>query len=283
MPFASRAGSYERLGVTEYDTLRQPQITPQLAMIAKTIQRAGQPRVTRRVIGPAGGDGMTLVDDTQHETPYGAGADLAKSWPLYLHSVDDPEARAVLDVYYTIPKYCRSVLPIEAYCLAASVSPLRVLELIVCACLRQGAQACSIIAAINHPRVVEKTVEMALTDDGVADRMVLHRATGFLPSPAGAKTQINIQQNASASASAPVAIVAAPPPEQTVRRLVERFHEARGLPPPAATPAALTEGRDDAYPVAPTADLPIAAVISRSTGTGVRDDLVEEMAPEDEA
>lgn len=243
---ALRALAYAKLGVTERDTHAGPQITPELATIAKTIRRAGQPQVTHRVLDSRG-HGTTLEEDTRYVVPYGPGADLLTSWPSYLQACDDPDARKVLTVYYELPPYQRAALPIEAFCLAATVSPIRVLELLVGACVRMGTRASTIIAATNHPRVVQKTIDMALTDEGGADRAVLHRATGFLPSPGGAKTNITIQQNASATANAQAAAVSPPPAEQTVRRLVERFHEARGLPPPDVSTAlaALPEGHDD--------------------------------------
>jgi len=70
---------------------------------------------------------------------------------------------------------------------------------------------------------------MALTDEGHEDRATLHKATGFLPSPKGAQTNIQVVQHASATANAQAASVAAPPPEQTIRRLVDRFNDARQI------------------------------------------------------
>jgi hypothetical protein len=81
------------------------------------------------------------------------------------------------------------------------------------------------IAALAHPRVVEKTIERALTDEGIADRMALHKAMGFLPTPKGSQTIISIMQSAQANTA--VQTVAAPPPEDTIRRLANRLNEAR--------------------------------------------------------
>jgi hypothetical protein len=95
--------------------------------------------------------------------------------------------------------------------------------------------------------VVEKSVEMALTDGGIEDRMLLGKATGFLPTPKGSRTIVNVEANANAQSN-PQVLVAAPPPEQTIRRLVDRLNEARGLPPVAA-------------PALPAADNPDVIVI----------------------
>ena len=102
----------------------------------------------------------------------------------YLQFSEDPEARRVLEVYLSVPESYRRLLPPEAFCHAASVSPWRVLECITVAAVRFGAMGSAIVAAINQPRVVQKTVERALQDDGVRDRVMFHRATGFLPSGA---------------------------------------------------------------------------------------------------
>jgi hypothetical protein len=68
----------------------------------------------------------------------------------------------------------------------------------------------------------------ALTDEGIADRKMLFQHSGFLPTPKGSQTTVAITQNVQASAVPQ--FVAAPRPEETIRRLSDRFNEARGLP-----------------------------------------------------
>src|SRR5713101_7034363 len=48
-----------------------------------------------------------------------------------LRSSEDPEARKVLDMFLSVPASYRRLLPVEAFCHAAGVSPLRVLESIM--------------------------------------------------------------------------------------------------------------------------------------------------------
>jgi hypothetical protein len=199
----------EYLGIDPATFATAPQITPQLRMIARTIRKASQ-------------------------KPYGPGTNLLTSWPMYLRASDDSEAQRVCRLYFSLPLHRRRGLPIEAFCVAAGVSPLRILEILTAVLVRNSVQASQVIAAVNHPQVVSKTVEMALTDDGVEDRAVLHKHAGFLPTPAGAKTNIVVTQNASASAAAQT--VAAPPPEGTIRRLADRFNLARELPAQVTTP-----------------------------------------------
>lgn len=198
-----KEASYAIIGVAKQDVDRQPQITPHLRQIMTTISR------------------MTGSKSKAILSPY-----------YFLKCSDAPEAQKVLEEYSNekLTKGQRGVLPIEAFCLAAKVSPLRILEIIGGTAVRLSAQESMMISAMSHPKVVEKTVQMALTDEGTYDRNVLHRATGFLPIPRSAQTTINIAQNATANAAH---VSAAPPPERTIRTLSNRFNEARKeLPEP---------------------------------------------------
>lgn len=118
-------------------------------------------------------------------------------------------------------------------CAQAGIAPLELVRVAADVACRLSMYRTQFIVAASHPRVVEKTVEMALTDDGVEDRVTLHKATGFLPTPRGSQTVISMLQNAHANASAQP--VTAPRPEEIIRRLSERFNQARGLPPALPT------------------------------------------------
>jgi hypothetical protein len=95
---------------------------------------------------------------------------------------EDPDARKVSDAYRSVPASYRRLLAPEAFCLAAGVEPNRVLEFVVTAALRRTGQISTIVGALTLPRVVGKTVERALQDDGTRERMMLLKATGFVPS-----------------------------------------------------------------------------------------------------
>jgi len=209
------------LNVTPAQLKSAPQITPQLRAIAHVIRGAGIPRATRRQQQQP----SAVWTEPAPRAPYGPGGDLQRTWPIYLSHVDDERCQAVVAAYHRLPAYLLPHVPIEAFCLAANVPPIYVLEQLTLALMRAGAQASSIIASVNAPRVVQKTIEMALTDGGDRDRAMLHRATGFLPSPKGSQTNITVTQTAQAAASAHAAAMA-PPPEATIRRLSDRFNEA---------------------------------------------------------
>ena len=145
--------------------------------------------------------------------------------------------------YLAVPESYRRLLPAEAYCCAAAVSPWRILEVITGAAVRQGAQASAILAAVWHPRVVEKTIETALTDGGTADPNTLHRATGFTPLPKGSTTIVNVQQNA--QGQGPGTCVPLPRPEDTIRTLASAFNEARQTQTTPPVRDAVTAQRDE--------------------------------------
>lgn len=209
------AEACRRLGIRKEDIILQPQITPQLATLARQVQRKNPHLPTDPI--------------------------------YYLSASDAPEARQVLQVYYSLVKSGRKLLPIEAFCLAAGVPTPRVHTIIVESMVKISQMNSAALAAIFAPSIVDKTIESGLSDgaDAHADRNTIHKATGFLPSPKGAKTIIQVNASAAANADAKAAVLAptaAPPPEQTIRALAEKFNAARlqGAGQPAL-PTATTE------------------------------------------
>jgi len=114
----------------------------------------------------------------------GADKDATPTAPVraldFIEYSEDPEARKVLEVYRSVPESYRRLLRPEDFCYAAGVSPWRVLECITVSAVRQAAIGSAFVAAVLHPRVVEKTVERALQDDGTRERWMLQKTAGFL-------------------------------------------------------------------------------------------------------
>jgi hypothetical protein len=94
---------------------------------------------------------------------------------------DDPEGRKVLSAYLSVPASYRRLLPPEAFCQAAGVSPWKVLQIIAGVEVWRGAQASAIMARMMLPGVVKKTIERAHKENGFKERELLFRATGLLP------------------------------------------------------------------------------------------------------
>ena len=217
-----RALSTEDRPVTPELVRAEPNITHHLRQLSDSLLK--EITVTKETVGDDG----KKVFIKESIFPFGIEPNILKSWPKLLKLSDLPDAKRIANLYESLKQDQAESLPVEAYCYAASISPMRILEILTGILVRQGAQASTILAAVWHPRVVQKTVEMALTDEGVSDRATIHKATGFVPMPKGSSTIINVQQNASSQKT--VAFVPAPSPEATVRQLADTFNEARGLP-----------------------------------------------------
>lgn len=98
----------------------------------------------------------------------------------YVCLSEDPDARKVANLYLAVPTSYRKLLPPEAYCQAAGVSPYRVLEIITGIAVRFGAQASAILTGVMLPHVVQKTINKALKDDGFEERALLMRVSDLL-------------------------------------------------------------------------------------------------------
>ena len=188
-----------------------------------------EPQVTRQLIAL----GTALMREVQVRDktilPLGIGADVERSWPHMLKLSDLPEAQTISNLYLSLPLEQARAVPMEAFCYASRISPMRVLEMVTGVLVRQGATAATLLTAVWHPSVVRRTIEAAL-DDSHADRQDLHKAVGFLPTPKGSQTIVNVTQ--ATAVAPPPAIVPLPSPESTITMLAGAFNEARGLPAP---------------------------------------------------
>lgn len=161
-----------------------------------------------------------------------------------LRASDLPEARHFISKYdnLLLPSFVRRVLPLEAFAVAAGLSPTRLFGVIAEVIRLQKAQLGAIKAAEHHERIVEVSSQQAELPTGVDDRMAHLKHMGFTPSPRGSTINIGVQATA-ISASKSDATAALPAPEDTIRRMVEARQRAaaalaagtqRELPAPAA-------------------------------------------------
>src|SRR5262249_21645009 len=98
----TKAAAYRRLGITQDRLLTVPQITPMLAEIMSGLAERSLP-----------------------------------TDPLYyLNASADADARKLILLYYSVPPSARALLPLEAFCLAASIDPNSILDAIVNAVAR---------------------------------------------------------------------------------------------------------------------------------------------------
>jgi hypothetical protein len=162
----------------------------------------------------------------------------------HLHLSAAECAKKFLTVYYdeAITDADRKALPMEAYCVKAQIDSRDVLEALIGVMARIGAQTAAVKAAVAQPSIMDKTITIAKGGRGIPmdisqkERMMFHKATGFLPSPKGSHTIVNVRQEQhQAQQQAAQTVAPPPPPERTIRRLVDRFNDARQLPPPIPT------------------------------------------------
>jgi hypothetical protein len=105
----------------------------------------------------------------------------------YLLWSADPDGRKVANAYSSVPESYRRLLPPEAFCHAAGVSPYHVLDVITSVAVRFGAQHSTALASIMLPDVVEEMINKALQPDGHKDRVLFFRLTEYLPARCGWK------------------------------------------------------------------------------------------------
>ena len=205
--------AYALLGVPESLVQRAPQITSQLGLIWKTLEHKNLP-----------------TDPV-----------------YYLRASGLADAEKVIDAYFSLSKSYARLLPFEAFCVKAGVSPLRVVEIIILTAMRMGTQASAFLAHVSSPDIVQATIEDALNGSDkvrIAAQSMLHKATGFLPTPKGNQTSIVVTQNANPTTQ-PVTVIA-PSPESTIRRLVDRFNDGtKALLEPDSAPLSLPTNSED--------------------------------------
>jgi hypothetical protein len=145
-----------------------------------------------------------------------------------LARTSDPRAARFLDAWDALEmSEQQSMGAADGICEQVGLAPLELLKLIADATYRFSIYSAQIAAAVALPSVVERSIEVALTDRGIADRKMLFQHAVFLPMPSGASTRIAIMQNAQLSTTAQPVITVAPRPEETIRRLSDRLNDAR--------------------------------------------------------
>jgi hypothetical protein len=115
----------------------------------------------------------------------------------------------------------------DAVCEQIGLAPLDLLKAVADATTRFSMYTARLRAAVAMPSIVERSIEVALTDKGIADRKMQLQHSGFLPTPAESNTNIALMQNAPLNATAQPVITVAPRPEETIRRLSERLTAVR--------------------------------------------------------
>ncbi len=105
----------------------------------------------------------------------------------FLRGSTETDARKFLDTYDSLPFSVRSLLPIEAFCLASGLTTKRVFELITGACFEQSANVAELISRSSRPKLVGVAVKQALKPKNFDERKLVLQHEGYAPIP---KTQV---------------------------------------------------------------------------------------------
>jgi hypothetical protein len=104
----------------------------------------------------------------------------------------DPIVESLLQVYDRLPVGDRDLVPLEAICIKAEVTPPAILGALMI-CIRQtNGQESALKAMIAHPKIVDATVRYAKLAGGDKDRKMLHESIGFLPTKQGGNINVNL-------------------------------------------------------------------------------------------
>lgn len=114
----------------------------------------------------------------------------------------DLHARTFLHVWDTLKAWEQKLATLDDVCAAAGVAPVKLVKAIVGTAYEANCDVANFVAAHSHPDVIQQSVDVALTPDGVEDRKMLMQHAGFLPAAKGSVINIGVSASASAHASA---------------------------------------------------------------------------------
>lgn len=112
----------------------------------------------------------------------------------------DPNCACILEEWENLSSTGRKSVSMDQICKAKGIDPFHFLGVVAEAAIKFRDNASVILAAMQMPAVVQKSIKTALTKDGVRDRKMLFEHAHFIPTPGGA-TFVNqfaakVEQNA---------------------------------------------------------------------------------------
>ena len=140
---------------------------------------------------------------------------------------------------------------VQAVCERMGFIPVELLLAVADAAVRSSMCEAQLSAALSLPSIVERSIETALTPQGIADRKMLFQHSGFLPSPKISQTAFSAMRDANVRTPKQIPPVTAPRPEDTIRRVMDRFNNGFGVPrtsPPALPEVATGQTFPDTIP-----------------------------------
>jgi hypothetical protein len=148
--------------------------------------------------------------------------DMPDDIEYYLEACADPIALKVKQKRALLNYNQKKRISLEELCAAAEVSPHDLQSAIMDAIHRLFRYDATFRLSSAQTDVADKTVNMALTDEGFKDREMYMKIVGLMPQPKGAQTLINVTQN---QRTTPQVVVMAPSADSSIRRLSDRMNK----------------------------------------------------------
>jgi hypothetical protein len=114
-------------------------------------------------------------------------------------------------VYADLTPSDQAIVSLDDLCAASGIAPKAILMAIAASGFDAGCDIANLVAAHLHPKVVQASVDAALTPEGIEDRKLLLQHAGFIPVPKGQSIVINASSHATAQAHASSAAAAGMP------------------------------------------------------------------------
>ena len=149
-----------------------------------------------------------------------------------LRAYDDEDASAFLAVYDSRSAFDRRLLTWEEIAVAADIGATRLYGVASEAMLAYEEDARKMMLATGVTKITRKSIQMALTDKGIDDRLAMLKAGGVIPVPKGSQIAIQVNQRTEALSAVPDATPTTWDQEAQIRKLHEAWGErAKALPP----------------------------------------------------
>jgi hypothetical protein len=116
----------------------------------------------------------------------------------------DPSLVPVIDDWYRMKPPPQNAVDLDTLCEAHGVEPAHFIAVVGEAAMKYGNNSAILIAALQSPDVIIRSVRAALKADGFKDREALMKHTGFLPvratiNQAAAKAEAKIARGQTSS------------------------------------------------------------------------------------
>ncbi len=144
-------------------------------------QNRKQAALSRIKVKPSQLQGVAPISEMLKEIPNGIKVALKA-----MRFSQSPMVRKFLYRWDRIPEKDRVGLPLEAVSIAAKVDPTHLLGEIMLAMREYSVSAVKLIGIAQHPEVMQKSIDSALTNEGVRDREMVHTMLGALAPKGGA-------------------------------------------------------------------------------------------------